>query len=94
MKRAILRMSDDFVMDFLSIVRASRPYVLEVKNGIPVDTKIIRAGHDEQGNLGLLLESNSFKDIAHGNKYPDITPPNFTKKYIDNGKNNEAHKDV
>lgn len=79
MNRAVLRMTDSFLMAFLNNTMKMDKICLSVQNGLPPDTKIVRAGHDEQGVLRLVLESVDFPFTHNGDLYPLLLPPTFSR---------------
>jgi len=84
MKRAVLILSDRLLTDFLKGFSSGDEYSLKIiKNQLPSDSKIIRAGHDAQGNICLVLESEEFEDILEGCKYPELEPPIIQRKVLD-----------
>jgi len=79
LKRAILKLTDNVLMDFLSNTVTKDVCFTHVENGLPPDVKIIRTGYDECGVLNLVLESENFEDVVNGDNYPILTPPMFIK---------------
>lgn len=78
MKRAILVMSDHFVLRFLKAsLSADRRIVSIIKHALPSDVKIIRIGHDINGTLRLMLESEEFEDIQYDKPYPVLPAPHI-----------------
>ena len=78
MKRAILIFSDDLLVEILKFTKEGFRGTFNVmENGLPEDVKVIRAFPYQQGQLGILLESEKFKDIEKGKSYPVLSPPIF-----------------
>lgn len=53
----------------------SRPSGLKVENGVPRDAKVV--GHEHDHDLDrhwIILEDNSFDEIAEGQEIPTLTP--------------------
>ena len=76
MKRAILKISDSYLMKLLSTMKSFYNGNFSVaKNPLPEDVKIIRVGHDHQMFLSLLLQSDEFEDIKEGELYPVLDLP-------------------
>jgi len=76
MKRAVLIISDVILMEILKCFTFKEGFTYKViENQLPSDTKVIRMGHDIQGNTYIVLESEEFKDITEGYKYPELKPP-------------------
>jgi hypothetical protein len=82
MKRAILKMSDELVMNFLKQFSCLHNQIISVKNGLPPDVKIVRMGHDGCGTLNIVLESEEIKDTTLGDIYPVIEHIQITGKEI------------
>ena len=70
MKRKLLRMSGDLLMDFLKNPVA--PGLTQ--DGLPDDASIVGTAWDGR-ILTLVLQSTSFETVKHGDKYPilDVT---------------------
>lgn len=83
MKRAVLKMTDDFLMDLLQNTVKTDKISFKVDRGLPPDARIVRAGYDHTGILHLVLESEEFVDILNGQEYPTLPHPIFTKVYDD-----------
>lgn len=83
MKRAIIKMTDDFLMSLLKNTFLTDKVSFRVDRGLPSDTRIVRAGYDHTGILHLVLESEEFVDILDGQEYPTLPSPIFTKVYDD-----------
>ena len=83
MRRAILLMTDQFVMNFLkATLTTDREMMAIVKHGLPDDVKIVRFGYDGVGTLRLMLESEEFDDIEDGKEYPELPYPVFKRGII------------
>lgn len=83
MKRAILVISDKLITDVLkATLTTDRKITSVVKHALPDDVKIIRAGHNNNGTLRLLLESEEFEDIKHDKPYPELPCPHLRAEIL------------
>lgn len=81
MRRAILLMTDVFILGFLKATTTTDKCVIRViKHGLPDDVKIVRFGYDGVGTLRFMLESKEFDDIEDGKEYPELPSPIFERK--------------
>ena len=71
MKEACLRVSIYFLLD---LCKKGVNHHIKVHNPVPMDAKFLRAGHDQYGNLYLVLESEEFKDLQDGDIIPELQP--------------------
>ncbi len=77
MRRAVLILTDRFLTGMLNVfgpLQEGFSYKI-IKNPLPRDVKIVRMGHDVQGNAYILLESEEFEDIIGGCSYPTLESP-------------------
>ena len=85
MKRAVLLMSDVCLVNFCKMLEDRPIYGFKVvKNGLPIDAKPIRTFRlgraeytGECGEIGILIESESFEDIEEGCEYPILDQVQF-----------------
>lgn len=84
MRRAVLILSDRILTNILKGLQFKEGFSYEViENRLPGDVKIVRMGHDIQGNAYLVLESKEFEDITEGCKYPELMPPTIKSTVLD-----------
>jgi hypothetical protein len=77
MKYAILQVSPEFLVEFCK--GSSTPqWVIVTKHPLPHDARFVRAGHDDTGELFLVIESETFDDIPPGERLPSLPVPQFT----------------
>jgi len=89
MKRAILLVTDSFLIGFMQYVKD--PNIIRrwkvIENPIPDDAKPIRAFQTKQdGMLGIVLESESFEDVDDCRRYPILPRPVFSSEEDDSVK--------
>ena len=85
MKRAILKISDSYLMQLLSTIKSSYSGIYSViKNPLPKDTKIVRVSYDDNSTLILLLESEEFAFIEEGWLYPILPAPIMQMQIVQN----------
>ena len=77
MKLACLQLTPHI---FIELCKHGVEKTLVVDNKLPEDTQFIRAGHDQFGNLFLVLQSDSFEEIENGGKMPMLENPVFSRK--------------
>lgn len=83
MKRAVLVLSDYLVTSILKAsLSTDRKITSVIKNALPDDVKIIRIGHDINGTLRIILESEEFEDIQDGKPYPILLAPHIKVETI------------
>ncbi len=85
MRRAVLILSDRFLSGMLNVfgpLQEGFSYKI-IKNPLPRDVKIVRMGHDVQGNAYILLESEEFEDIIEGCSYPTLELPVIQTKLLE-----------
>ena len=78
MRVACLRVSVEVFLEFCKGGDDTRR-VRVVEHGLPADTRFIRAGHDQFGNLFLTLESREFEDIPEHQQMPELKGPVFER---------------
>jgi len=83
MRRATLRLSDEFFAEFLKGQKEELPRYFDViENPLPGDAKFIRAYYQQTTNrFEILIESEDFEDIKDGLPYPNLTEPTLRVKY-------------
>lgn len=84
MRHAILRVHVGFLLRACkeSSYSANRDYNVElIANALPEDAKFVQGGHDYHGNLYLVLESESFRDLKEGDEIPVLSDPMFNRAY-------------
>lgn len=78
MKRAIVQISDDLLVEILKGLKSGFNGRFKViKNGLPEDVKLIRAYPVRDQIIEMILESESFKDIADA-PIPVLDPPQMS----------------
>lgn len=76
MKRAILKITDRYLMDLLSTMKSSYHGNCSVReNALPKDARIVRVSYDDHSILNVLLESEEFEAVEDGQRYPVLPTP-------------------
>lgn len=52
-----------------------------VKNAVPDDARVVRAGHDNDGGLLVVIESQTFEPSVEGERLPRLEPTYFEAIY-------------
>lgn len=52
-------------------VLAQEEHHLRTINPLPIDCKLVRVGHDEVGNINILVSSSTFKELEEGEEIPE-----------------------
>jgi hypothetical protein len=78
MKHAILRVSSYILLE---LCKNGAEKTRIVKNELPQDAKFIRAGHDQSGDMFLVIESESFRELKDGDEIPILENPLFERVY-------------
>jgi len=84
MKQMILLVHPMILVD---ICKYGTEKVKIIKDAIPKDCKYIRAFTNDQsgqGNIGLVIESESFSELKEGDIIPIILSPTFEKIHVNN----------
>jgi len=87
MKRAVLEITDQLLIDMLKPFKhENKMYTILVENPLPPDAKIVRIEQHPywaENNicLGVLLESEQFKDVPPAEVYPRLPLPVFKTIY-------------
>lgn len=76
MRHAVLRV---WANSFIEFNKLGAKNIKVVENALPSDTRFIRAGHDDFGNLYLVVESKKFKNLKEGHLLPELPPVVFRK---------------
>jgi hypothetical protein len=79
MKYAILKVSPLFLVEMF---KHDIPMIKLVDHALPEDTKYVRAFTDDfggWGRIGLVLESESFRELKDGEMIPVLQSPTFEK---------------
>jgi len=76
MKHAVLNVSDIFVVQICQGLKVgmSRKFRV-IKNPLPNDAKPVHIITTNTGTVGIVLESETFKEISFGMKYPELPSP-------------------
>lgn len=86
MKRAILQITDHLLIEFFKAFQEQdgqwRVHRM-LKNTLPDDAKPIRCSIMDKGVLGILIESESFREIPEAEPYPILDCPVFEVKVED-----------
>lgn len=83
MKRAILVISDKLITDVLkATLSTDRKITSTIKHALPDDVKIVRTGHDINGTLRLMLESEEFENIEDDRPYPELPCPHIKAEIV------------
>lgn len=86
MKRAILQITDRLLVEMFKAFQKQDGQwrVFRVlKNALPDDAKPIRGSVMGNGNLGILIESESFEEISEAELYPILDYPVFEVRVED-----------
>lgn len=81
MKHKILIVHPQIVIDFC---KEGLDKIRIVENAIPKDAKYIRCYLNDftgWGNIGIVIESESFEELQNGDEIPVIKHPTFEKVY-------------
>jgi len=73
-RHAILKVSFEIIIN-MCIHGVPKP--VSVENALPKDTTFVRAGHDQTGQLFLVLQSDEFDEVEVNGLIPTIDSPIF-----------------
>ena len=86
MKRAILEITDQLLLDLLKGFNFNDErlrFFNVIGNPLPDDTKPVRCQIMDNGNLGILVESESFENIRGNTVYPTLDKPVLRTEFVD-----------
>ena len=75
MKHAIVRVTAQLFIDFCKGGPARRVRVVE--HALPADATFVRAGHTPDGELCLVVHSDTFAETPEGQPLPTLRPTVF-----------------
>lgn len=74
-------------MIFLDFCKNGADSIRIIKNAIPNGAKYVRSFTNDSsglGNIGLVIESESFDEVGEGELIPILPYPTFEKVYVNN----------
>lgn len=79
-RRAIVTVSPEILLHLCTM---TEPTTVRVSaNPLPEDVRLVGARYDVQRDLWLVVvESATFDEVGDGNTYPELPPPQFSRRW-------------
>ena len=77
---AVIRATAELLVELCKA--GSARYAEVIENALPSDAMFVRAGHDMNGTLRIVVSSESFAEVPEGGVIPELPPTKFMIRHV------------